>query len=84
MYVYFLCGQGDGKRRRGKDNDRIAVPELVIGDLFEDAFRPSSRWCRKYRVMIRLQKLACMLSIISCDENSRYASFHESFEDLNL
>jgi hypothetical protein len=33
---------------RGKDNDRIAVPELVIGDLFEDAFRPIAH-CRKYR-----------------------------------
>jgi hypothetical protein len=31
MYVYFLCGpkQVMGKRRRGKDNDRIAV-ELVV------------------------------------------------------
>jgi hypothetical protein len=37
---------GDGKRK-GKDND-IAVPELVIGDLFEDAFRPIAH-CRKYR-----------------------------------
>jgi hypothetical protein len=27
-------------KRKEKDNDRIAVPELVIGDLFEDAFRP--------------------------------------------
>jgi uncharacterized membrane protein len=34
---------GDGKKGRGKDNDRIAVPELVIGDLFEDAFRPIAR-----------------------------------------
>jgi uncharacterized membrane protein len=44
MYVYFLCGpkQVMGKGR-GKDNDRIAVPELVIGDLFEDAFRPIAR-----------------------------------------
>jgi hypothetical protein len=31
MYVYFLCGpkQVMGKGR-GKDNDRIAVPELVM------------------------------------------------------
>jgi hypothetical protein len=28
MYVYFLCGQVMGKEE--KDNDRIAVPELVI------------------------------------------------------
>jgi hypothetical protein len=41
MYVYFRCGpKNDEEKGRGKDNDRIAVPELVIGDLFEDAFRP--------------------------------------------
>jgi uncharacterized membrane protein len=52
---------------RGKDNDRIAVPELVIGDLFEDAFRPIARdGAGNIEVMIRLQKhlIACMLSII--------------------
>jgi uncharacterized membrane protein len=51
---------------RGKDNDRIAVPELVIGDLFEDAFRPIARDGAGNIVMIRLQKhlIACMLSII--------------------
>jgi uncharacterized membrane protein len=45
MYVYFLCGpkQVMGKRKREKRCDRIAVPELVIGDLFEDAFRPIAR-----------------------------------------
>jgi hypothetical protein len=31
MYVYFLCGPKQVMEKgRGKDNDRIAVPELVI------------------------------------------------------
>jgi hypothetical protein len=30
MYVYFLCGKQVMEKGRGKDNDRIAVPELVM------------------------------------------------------
>jgi uncharacterized membrane protein len=38
--LFSLWETGDGEKEEEKDNDRIAVPELVIGDLFEDAFRP--------------------------------------------
>jgi uncharacterized membrane protein len=66
MYVYFLGPKQVMGKGRGKDNDRIAVPELVIGDLFEDAFRPIARDGAGNIEVIRLQKhlIACMLSII--------------------
>jgi hypothetical protein len=41
MSVYFLCGLNHLTRKaEKKPYDRIAVPELTIEDLFEDAFRP--------------------------------------------
>jgi uncharacterized membrane protein len=44
---------------------RIAVPELAITDLFEDAFRPIARDCANIEVMIRLQKaLRSILKLI--------------------
>jgi uncharacterized membrane protein len=43
-------------KERGKDNDRIAVPELVI-EIYLDAFRPIARdGAGNIEVMIRLQK----------------------------
>jgi uncharacterized membrane protein len=67
MYVYFLCGPKQVMEKgRGKDNDRIAVPELVI-EIYLKIFRPIARdGAGNIEVMIRLQKhlIACMLSII--------------------
>jgi len=47
--------------------DRIAVPEIAINDLFEDAFRPISRdGAGNIEVMIRLQK--AFITIASIDD----------------
>jgi uncharacterized membrane protein len=59
MSVYFLCGLNHlTRKKQRKPYDRIAVPELTIEDLFEDAFRPLARdGAGNIEVMIRLQKL---------------------------
>jgi hypothetical protein len=67
MYVYFRCGpkQVMGKGRK-KDNDRIAVPELVMEIYLKMLLDLARDGAGNIEVMIRLQKhlIACMLSII--------------------
>jgi uncharacterized membrane protein len=73
---------GDGKKEEEKDNDRIAVPELVIGDLFEDAFRPIARdGAGNIEVMIRLQK--AFNSMYAIDNPAmKIAAMHHSHESF--
>jgi uncharacterized membrane protein len=58
MSVYFLCGLNHFTRKKTeKKNTTVAVPELTIEDLFEDAFRPLARdGAGNIEVMIRLQE----------------------------
>ncbi|MBE0392295.1 DUF2254 domain-containing protein [Flavobacterium sp. PL002] len=60
--------------------DRIAVPELVISDLFEDAFRPIARdGAANIEVMIRLQKAFCSLTNIA-QKDIQAACSHNSIQ----
>lgn len=72
----------DEKKEEEKDNDRIAVPELVIGDLFEDAFRPIARdGAANIEVMIRLQK--AFNSMYAIDNPAmKIAAMHHSYESF--
>jgi uncharacterized membrane protein len=77
----------DPKKEEKEEYDRIAVPELAIGDLFEDAFRPIARdGAGNIEVMIRLQK--AFNSVYAIDNSSMkiaamYHS-HESFERAEI
>lgn len=67
--------------------DRIAVPELIIHDLFEDAFRPIARdGAGNIEVMIRLQKAFKTLAIIDNSDLKVATLLHsqESFERAKL
>lgn len=67
--------------------DRIAVPELSIPDLFEDAFRPMARdGAANIEVMIRLQKALKTLASIDNSDLKVSALLHsqESFERAKL
>lgn len=60
--------------------DRIAVPEIVISDLFEDAFRPIARdGAANIEVMIRLQKSFQILSK-STNPHIQSSSLHHSYQ----
>ena len=62
--------------------NRIAVPELAIADLFEDAFRPIARdGAANIEVMIRLQKAFKTLSKINHSEMYATALQH-SFQSF--
>jgi len=57
--------------------NRIAVPELAITDLFDDAFRPIARdGAANIEVMIRLQKAFQSISKIDHDEMLQVAMQH--------
>jgi hypothetical protein len=43
MSVYFRGLNHFTQKKQRKPYDRVAVPELTIEDLFEDAFRPLAR-----------------------------------------
>jgi uncharacterized membrane protein len=56
--LFSLWAEPLDSKSRENSYDRIAVPELTIEDLFEDAFRPLARdGAGNIEVMIRLQKL---------------------------
>ncbi len=58
---------------------KIAVPELVLADLFEDAFRPIARdGAANIEVMIRLQKAFKSLSKISYPTIKEVAKQHSN------
>jgi uncharacterized membrane protein len=42
-YVRLFSLWAEPEKKQRKPYDRIAVPELTIEDLFEDAFRPLAR-----------------------------------------
>ena len=57
--------------------NRVAVPELVIADLFEDAFRPIARdGAANIEVMLRLQKALRTISKINHDGMAEAATYH--------
>lgn len=57
--------------------DRIAVPEIIIADLFEDAFRPIARdGAGNIEVMIRLQKAFQTLATIDDFDLKKAAMQH--------
>ncbi|MBU2061417.1 MAG: DUF2254 domain-containing protein, partial [Bacteroidetes bacterium] len=59
--------------------DRIAVPEIKIADLFEDAFRPIARdGAANIEVMLRLQKAFHILSTSNNKDISLASYFHSS------
>lgn len=59
--------------------DRIAVPEIVVTDLFEDAFRPIARdGAANIEVMLRLQKAFHILSKSDHKNISLASYFHSS------
>lgn len=56
--MFSLWNKSAQEKKSEKDVfDRIAVPEIIVNDLFEDAFRPIARdGAGNIEVMIRLQK----------------------------
>jgi uncharacterized membrane protein len=67
--------------------DRIAVPELSISDLFEDAFRPIARdGAANIEVMIRLQKAFSTIASIDNFDLKKASLQHsqEAFERAKL
>lgn len=70
----------DSKKAEKKPYDRIAVPELTIEDLFEDAFRPLARdGAGNIEVMIRLQK--AFNSVYAIDNSAiKIAAMHHSYQ----
>jgi len=67
--------------------DRIAVPELSIPDLFEDAFRPIARdGAGNIEVMIRLQKAFNSIACIANFELKKNCLLHsrQAFERAQL
>lgn len=67
--------------------DRIAVPEIAINDLFEDAFRPIARdGATNIEVMIRLQKAFITIASIDNVDLKKASLFHseEAFARAQL
>jgi len=67
--------------------DRVMVPEILIGDLFDDAFRPIARdGASNIEVMLRLQKALIAIAYVGNSEIKVIASEHSklAFERAEL